>query len=195
VAVGMGSSSGRWLSPLHRCLSPFHGSVSCAPSSNRACGFPAHGFRSSLGPRHARLLAWPLGAVLPGVSAPKGVLAARLGNHTALSSVANTEQPGPLRSASITSLHHYYEPLRLLPRPMTVFGFALCDPVAGPRYPRTPAGLPSCARNLSRRAVPITPPQPPDCPRLLLRPRVPAFTRNTRVRPAKRFVSRLIWVH
>jgi len=43
VDVGAGSSCCRWLSPSHRCLSPFHVSVSSLRSSNRTCGFPASG--------------------------------------------------------------------------------------------------------------------------------------------------------
>ena len=80
-------------------------------------------------------LAWPLGAVLPGVSARKGVLAVRLDNHAALSSVSDAEQPGSLRSTGVTPLHRYYEPLRLLPRPMTVFGFSLMRSGCGAATP------------------------------------------------------------
>jgi glycosyltransferase involved in cell wall biosynthesis len=43
VAAGMGSRSCRRLSPLRRCLSPFHRSVSHLRSSNRTCALNASG--------------------------------------------------------------------------------------------------------------------------------------------------------
>ena len=52
------------------------------------------------------------------------------------------------------------------------------------RTSRTPAGLPSCAPLLSRRAAPTTPPQPPERPCLLLGPRVAVFAPYTKARPA-----------
>ena len=56
-------------------------------------------------------------------------------NRAALSSVSDAEQPGFLRSTGITPLHRYYEPLRLLPRPTTVFGFGLMRSGCGPLPP------------------------------------------------------------
>ena len=93
------------------------------------------------------------------------------------------EQPGSLGSAGVTPLHGYYGPLRLLPRPASDFGFGLirrglrAAPAAG-------TGLPSCACDLSRRAVPPTPPQSPGIEARCMAVGISAFAICPKARPA-----------
>lgn len=91
------------------------------------------------------------------------------------------KQPEPLRSTGITPLQGYYGLLRLLPWPAPTSALALYGPVAPTS--RTATGLPSCARPLSRRAVPTTPPRPRRRTRLLLGGRMTAFARYANARP------------
>ena len=110
-----------------------------------------------------------------------------------LSFVPSVKQPEPLRSTGVTPLRRYYGLLRLLswPRPISVFPYT--DRLR-PRG-RAVTGLPSCAHQLSRRAVPLTPPQWPRLHASVASPGMAAFPQRPRGRPAVGSISRLAWVH
>jgi hypothetical protein len=72
--------------------------------------------------------------------------------------VSGTEQPGPLRSAGITPLPRYYEPLRLLTRPGPDFG---SSPYTGRSRPRARARRRARSPELRSSAVPTCHPDDP----------------------------------
>jgi len=121
------------------------------------CGYPGpRRWRSRLALRCS--LSWSSRTFSSGVLGPRF----RMTIASVLPSISSMEQPGSLRSTGVTPLPRYCEPLRLLPWPQPFSVVSLCGRVTDRL--RTKAGLPSCARVLSRRAVPPTPPQPhADC--------------------------------
>ena len=88
-------------------------SVSTSRSSNRTCGFPASGSRTgfttghTLPGRHLR----PTVKLLPEHLVVSEVARHKANRSTVVPSTS-TPEPRPFRSTSVTSLHHYYEPLR-----------------------------------------------------------------------------------
>ena len=78
------------------------------------------------------------------------------GSHrTVLRFAVHVDQVRPLRSSPVTGLHHYYEPLRLLPRPNGPHGFAACARCWA--SPPTGGDLIPCPDHPSEHSTPADP--------------------------------------
>ena len=138
------------------------GSVSSAPSSNRACGSPAHGSRSSLDQRHARHCRLALWGSRSRTYRSRGRL---FGPDGQWRRASVRFRPGTTKAPSLGG-RCPASPLRWAsPTPRAarrVFEGSPLMRVACGGQPRTVRGLSSCACLRSRRAVPTTPPKPTD---------------------------------
>ena len=78
------------------------------------------------------------------------------GSHrTVLRFAVHIDQVRPLRSSPVTGLHHYYEPLRLLPRPHGPYDFTAC--ARSWTSPPTGGDLIPCSHHPSEHSTPADP--------------------------------------